>query len=204
MKLGQSECEGNFSLSAVELPWKHRTIYMLESLLSVLLSLEPKFHNENVIDSAVERGHKSITIDANNQSSFSSNLIAQEIPAIQEEGFVFEFIGCESTPNTDLPLTCNFLVENSQESERILRIYGYSSSYYSRVIDAVGNEIYASSAQLGNDSDDSFAQAALPSGIPLKASFSFSQAPEGGIRILDIGAYTDSTSFFDVEFRFSR
>ncbi|MGB7085886.1 MAG: hypothetical protein WBD47_10055, partial [Phormidesmis sp.] len=157
-----------------------------------------------LINSAATKRYKSIAIDADDQRSDLSNLIAQEIPAVQEEGFVFEFLGCESTPNTDVPLTCNFLVENSQDAERKLYIYGNKGSSFSRVIDASGNEIFASLATLGSDSGSGSADAVFPSRIPLKASLSFSQAPEGGIRILDIGAYTSGVGYFDVEFRFSR
>ena len=144
-------------------------------------------------------------VDVHLSSNPTPTLIAQEIPAIQEGGFVFEFLGCETTPNTDVPLTCNFMVENTWDSERELQLAGYNSSnYFSRVIDAGGNEIFASSARVGNSSGARYAEAVLPSRIPLRASLSFNQIPEGGIRILDIGLYNRSTRGFDVEFRFSR
>lgn len=135
----------------------------------------------------------------------SPGLIAQEIPAVQEEGFVFDFLGCETRPNTDVPLTCEFIVENSQEQERSLQLYGnYGRSTYSRVIDTSGNEIIASFAQIGRASDNSSAVTTLPSDIPLKASLSFAEAPEGGIRILDLKMYTRGVGEFDVEFRLAR
>ena len=133
----------------------------------------------------------------------SPSLIAQEIPTIQEEGFIFEFLGCETRPNTDVPLTCDFIIENSQELERTLTIFGSKGGYnLSRIIDTSGNEILASYAQIGRSSGRK-ASANLPSSIPLKASLSFSEAPEGGIRILDMELH-GGLGFFDVEFRFAR
>lgn len=178
---------------------------MLKSLLLAFSVLIPMSSNVDLIYNSDTKKNELIAVGvgAETQSSDYSDLLAQEIPAIQEEGFVFDFLGCVSTPNTDIPLTCNFLVENSQESEKRLRIYGnLSSSYYSRVIDASGNEIIASSVELGSASGSGYATLDLPSGIPLQASFNFSQAPEGAIRILDIRALGNST--FDVEFRFPR
>ncbi|MFK8183992.1 MAG: hypothetical protein AB8B99_11505 [Phormidesmis sp.] len=178
---------------------------MLESLLSVFLSLETKFNPENFIDTAAKIGHNNIVLDSiNSQHSGTANLLAQEIPAIQKEGFVFEFLGCESTPNTDVPLTCDFLVENSRDDERLLYLYAVPTSAFSRVIDVRGNEIIATNVELGSASNTRWVSVEMPSRIPLRASLSFSKAPEGGIRILDVGAYNPDSSYFDVEFRFSR
>lgn len=145
----------------------------------------------------------SFGIGSSGSGTTAPNLIAQEIPAVQQEGFVFKFLDCETTPNTDVPLTCEFMIKNSQELERSLRLYGGSTNY-SRIIDTSGNEIIASFAQIGRSSGTNYATTDLPSDIPLKASLSFPEAPEGGIEILDIRLYTSASGHFDVEFRFAR
>ncbi|MFK8183991.1 MAG: hypothetical protein AB8B99_11500 [Phormidesmis sp.] len=144
----------------------------------------------------------SIIDDTNSQPSDTAPLLEQEIPAIQEERFVFDFLGCESTPNTDFPLTCDFLVENSQVAERQLYIFA-SGGPGTRVLDTNGNEMIASSVQLGSSISNSSVYKNMPSKIPLKATLSFARAPEGGIRIIDISC-SNNRSVFDVEFRFYR
>lgn len=134
----------------------------------------------------------------------SNVLLAQEIPAVQEEGFVFEFLDCEVTPNSDVPLTCEFLIENSRTDERRLSLYARSNTLPSRVIDASGNEIIASFVTLGSAGDSRTVRRALPSEVPMKGTLSFNKAPEGAIRILDLGLYTPGPGYFDVEFRFAR
>ena len=177
---------------------------MLESLLSIFLSLKPlSFEISSAHIHTDEEQLKSISSNSNGQFLDLDDLISQSIPTIQQEGFIFEFLGCEVILDTDMPLNCNFLIENSQELERRLTVYAYdSNAYFSRVIDAGGNEIFASSVDIGNASGNKYVIAEFPSGIPLKASFKFSQAPEGGIRIVDIRAR--SSSVFDVEFKFPR
>lgn len=175
-------------------------LIMIESLIiASLLAQEPNVSFEHL--------HKSLTRNIGSHSNSAPIFLAQEIPAIQENGFVFEFLGCETTPNSDMPLTCDVLVENTQDEEKQLDLYaGLNNSNFSRVIDASGNEIFASSATLGKSEGTGYARAFLPSGIPLRASLSFNEVPEGGIRILDIGCYVYGAGGgpFDIEFRFSR
>jgi len=161
-------------------------------LLASFLIQEPNINFES-LNKIPER-----SVDG--RSSFEPVFVAQEIPAIQESGFVFEFLGCETTPNSDIPLTCEFLVENTQDSEVALYLYARSGNP-SRIIDASGNEIVASSVQLGSSSSVNSTSTDLPSKIPLKATLFFESAPEGGIRILDVGCFANS-NYFDVEFRF--
>ncbi|MBE9070947.1 hypothetical protein IQ260_30375, partial [Leptolyngbya cf. ectocarpi LEGE 11479] len=128
---------------------------MLQNLLSVALVIVSPIFSESIFSEETGKFE-----DRNEAITDATELIAQEIPAVQEGGFVFEFLGCETTPNTDVPLTCNFMVENTRDSERTLRLYGSSSNrsnYFSRVIDAGGNEIFASSARLGNSSRTGYA-----------------------------------------------
>ncbi|MFK8183993.1 MAG: hypothetical protein AB8B99_11510 [Phormidesmis sp.] len=182
---------------------------MLESLLSVVLSLSLDFNESYLTQQNIIKEIISISGDANNLPIDLSNLVAQELPAVEKNGFVFEFLGCEETPNTDIPLTCDFLVENSRNTERTLILFAYfNRRYFSRVIDANGNQIFASRVTLGGYSDNQWTSSSFPSRVPLKGSVSFSQAPEGGIRIFDLGATTGqigySSGVFDVEFRFDR
>ena len=140
---------------------------MLESLLSVVLSLEPILPEMSFAEITTDKEQlEGISTDSSNQPVRSDDLIAQSIPAVQQEGFIFEFLGCEVTSDTDIPLTCNFLIENSQELERRLTVYAYNgNTYFSRVIDASGNEIFASSINLGSTSGEQYAVAEFPSGI---------------------------------------
>ncbi|MGK7893579.1 MAG: hypothetical protein AB4372_08130, partial [Xenococcus sp. (in: cyanobacteria)] len=101
------------------------------------------------------------------------------ISPLEKNGFVVQFEGCRSTPNSDVPLTCDFLVKISQQKSRRLHFYG------GRIIDANGNVINDSFIKLGNDVDDNSPNSSVrqepPIGIPIKASVSFPQAPEGNI-----------------------
>ncbi|MEO0404897.1 MAG: hypothetical protein AAF193_08505, partial [Bacteroidota bacterium] len=144
-------------------------MYLLSNLLLAMSSsVEPVF--------TVERTFQEVPL-----------LIAQEIPAIQVAEFTFEYLECIQTPNTDKPLTCEFLVENDQEGERTLRIYAYHlDSVFSRIIDVEGNEIPASYVEIGNSSGNRYANADLPNEVPLKVSISFDEVPVNGIRFLDI------------------
>jgi hypothetical protein len=132
------------------------------------------------------------------------NLIAQDYPAILSDGFVFELRGCESTANSDRPLRCDFLVENADEQRRGLYLYAYwSSSNKSRIIDAEGNEVVGSFVEFGNSSDSSYALAELSSGIPVRASIWFPNAPQGGIRLVDVRYEIYRGGTGNVEFRFT-
>lgn len=175
---------------------------MIKSVLPVFLVFSTSFGG--VVENSSPRDIAYSFTSQIDPVADSPSLIAQEIPAIQEEGFVFEFLGCETRPNTDVPLTCEFMIENSQELERTLTMYGGQGGYeLSRIIDTSGNEIPASYAQIGRYSGRK-ASANLPSSIPLKASLSFSEAPEGGIMILDMELHGEGSGYFDVEFRFAR
>lgn len=117
------------------------------------------------------------------------------ISPIEKNGFIVQFEGCRSTSNSDVPLTCDLLVKNSQQKRRRLYFYG------GRIIDASGNVINDSFLRLGNDDSRSQVDQVLPTGIPIKASVSFPQAPEGNILLLDLSF--GSGSKFIVEFYFN-
>ncbi|MGK7896916.1 MAG: hypothetical protein AB4372_25710, partial [Xenococcus sp. (in: cyanobacteria)] len=73
--------------------------------------------------------------------------------------------------------------------------------YGGRIIDTNGNVITDSVLRLGNDSSRSTATQILPTGIPIKASVSFPQAPEGNILLLDLRF--SSGNRFNIEFYFN-
>lgn len=136
------------------------------------------------------------------------NLIAQDYPAIQSDGFVFEFRGCESTANSDRPLRCDFLVENVDGQRRSLGIYANNHPQErSRVIDAAGNEISGSFIEFGSLSGSGRATNELSSGIPVRASIWFPESPQGGIRLFDVSYYYYgsgvSSGSGNAEFRFT-
>ena len=172
---------------------------MIESLLSALLLLPMNPHSIVSMYETPLLDSESIIVN-HQRSGNSSTLIAQEFTAIQKEGFIFNFIECETTPGSDVPLTCEFLIENTQE-ERTFGLYTDSSSYPTRIIDASGNEIIATSVKVGSSGPDSSAGTPFPTGVPLKATVTFGQSPEGGIRIFDVGCYIYLYGGFDVEFR---
>ena len=117
----------------------------------------------------------------------------RNIAPIEIEGFVFQFKGCRSTTNSDVPLTCDFLVKNSQETRRTLKLYE------GRVVDVNGEVITGSFVKLGDDVDTNRSvRQELPTGIPIKGSVSFPQAPEGNIVLFDLRLYASKS--FDVEF----
>lgn len=126
----------------------------------------------------------------------SAILVAQQVLDIQQGGFIFSFRGCQNTPNSDQPLTCNFLIENTEEGRRELRIYSKS-----RVIDSDGNEILASSITIGNNTGND-ARGVLSSGIPLRSSITFNKSPVGGIKLLELSLWEQGANYFYVEFRF--
>ena len=172
---------------------------ILGSLLVASFLIQPNPQDVILQDKALIETYED-TIIHNQNLEYQSSLIAQEIPAIREEGFVFQFLGCETAPLSDVPLTCEFLIENSQEEEKIFGLYSDYSSNPTRVIDSSGNEIVATSVQVG--SSDPGSSIPFPSGVPIKATVTFGEAPDGIIKLLDIGCFIYQYGGFDVEFRF--
>lgn len=176
---------------------------MIESILSISLaaSLNAVFLLPEVDDGVLQISETSSTLT-------NELLLAQaDVPVVEEKGFAFEYTGCTTYAGADSPLTCEFLVENRNRSEKKLAIYGYASRRsHSRMIDGRGNEILATSAQLGRAVSDRAAEVDMLEGIPLKASVTFEAAPEDAIIVIDLGCYLygNGGGSFNVEFRFAR
>jgi len=137
------------------------------------------------------------------QSSSGSHLAQQEFPAVKEKEIIFKLLGCDLIAGASSPLVCNVLIENVQNTERKIAIYAnVSRRSFSRVVDNNGNEILASSAQLGSSSSERAAETYLTPGVPVRASISFEATPEGGVRLIDLGCYLygPGGGSFDVEF----
>lgn len=122
------------------------------------------------------------------------------------KGFTFQLLDCEIVTGASAPFTCNFLIKNDQDDRRQLGIYASPSTFWrSRVVDSQGNEILGILATFGEAMDEREAKAYLSSGVPLKASISFGDIPEGKITLIDLGAYLygGGGGSFNVECNFS-
>lgn len=182
---------------------------MIESALLISLMLKLDINKLNIDQIFPNKRYQEESVSATSTSVFSEdfpNFLAQDIPVVEEKGFTFQLEECVVTSGASSPLTCELLIQSNHNSERKLAIYAYASRRsFSRVVDVRGNEILASSAQLGSSSSDRAAEAYLSKGIPIRASVSFEAAPDGGIRIVDLGCYLygNGGGSFDVEFRLS-
>jgi hypothetical protein len=134
----------------------------------------------------------------------ASVLAQQEYPTLEQAGFIFKLEDCNTTSNRDVPLECEFLVQNTQESRRQFNLY----ANYSRVIDTEGNIIQGLSSNLGNITDSTNQYGGysyqtgieLVNGIPVRGSIAFQKAPKGKIRLIDLRCFAPDTNYFNVEF----
>jgi hypothetical protein len=138
------------------------------------------------------------------------------VVTLEKQGFIFKFQGCKNRSNADIPLECEFKVENIQEGRRIFNL----DANQSRIIDSEGNEIRGLVSNLGNrdttNQNNNYPQYYYPqyyqqgivlvNKIPVTVSVSFAKAPAGEIRLIDLLCYSQDTNYrnssFNVEFIF--
>lgn len=154
--------------------------------------------------------------------NFSSASASEQtsLMTLEKEGFIFELQNCKNKTNAEVPLECEFKVENIKKNRRVLNL----CINRSRIVDSAGNEIRGLSGNLGNRDEttspynpynlnlnlnygyDSYScnniqqGIELVNGVPMKGIITFKKAPEGQILLLDLGCYSQDTNVFNVEF----
>ncbi|MCI5209189.1 MAG: hypothetical protein D3910_10430 [Candidatus Electrothrix sp. ATG2] len=117
------------------------------------------------------------------------------IETLATEGFTFELLECKKAGS----VTCYFMI-TSNEQDKKLDIQG--SYRPSRIFDDLGNEYFATRAQLGNRSANQGVESLLIAGIPTKASVNFSKisSQAGTISLLELNCYKFKLQFRNVPF----
>ena len=109
---------------------------------------------------------------------------SQGVVATEEEaGFRFDLRACRRSVSE---ITCDFLITNNWD-DRYITLCARCFANVSRLVDTDGNEYHGEMATLGAGRSEQ-PQAALTSGVPLKASITFGGARNAsGVKLLEVG-----------------